>query len=283
MDEQQNCLLAIKGLYPSFHRVEKKIADFILEKPERMIYLSIAQLADELDIAESSIVRFCKIIGIGGFKQLKINLAKSLDNPEKLIYEDIGKNDDSYEIIQKVFTSSIETLKESLETIDKNQFEMAVEAILQAKRIEFYGVGTSSTLAQDAYFRFMRIGLPVYAAVDPHISRMSAATLDNTCLAIGISYKGRTRDTVETLEIARNKGAKTMCLTCFPSSPIAKISDIKLILSTREAQIMREAISSRIAQIALIDSLYTAVALRKFDTVVEHIEDISDILGSVRL
>ena len=283
MDNNRNVLLITKSLYPSLHKVEKKIAEFIMEDTEKVIYMPIAQMAKELNVAESSIVKFCKTIGFDGFKQLKISLVKNLDNPEKLIYEDINKDDSQQDIIKKVFSSSIRTLKESLQTIDMNQFSMAVEAILKAKRIEFYGVGTSSTLAQDAYYRFMRIGLPVYAALDPHISRVSASTMKNDCLAIGISYKGRTRDTVETLEIAKNKGAKTMCITCFPKSPITKVSDIQIIMSTSEAKIMREAISSRIAQIAIIDSLYTVVALEKFDTVVDHIEDLSDILSSVRL
>lgn len=283
MDSNSNALHIIKSQYPSLCRVEKKIAGYILKNPELILYMPIAQIAKELEVAESSIVRFCKIIGFDGLKQLKINLAKNLENPEKIIYEDINKNDSQHEVIQKVFSSSIRTLEESLQTIDESQFSLAVDAILEAKRIEFYGVGTSSTLAQDAYYRFMRIGLPVYAAVDPHISRMSASTMDSTCLAIGISYKGRTRDTVETLEIAKSRGAKTMCITCFVSSPITKISDIQIIMPTSEAKIMREAISSRIAQIAVLDSLYTAVALKKYDTVVDYIENLSDVLGSVRL
>jgi len=283
MDNNRNILLIIKNMYSSLHRVEKKIAGFVLENPETIVYMPIAQMAKELKVAESSIVRFCKIIGFDGFKQLKINLIKNLENPEKLIYEDINRNDNRHDVLKKVFSSSIRTLEESLQIIDEKQFSMAVEAILKAKRIEFYGVGTSSTLAQDAYYRFMRIGLPVYAAVDPHISRVSASTMNNGCLAIGISYKGRTRDTVETLDIARSKGAKTMCITCFPLSPITKVSDIQIVMPTSEAKIMREAISSRIAQIAIIDSLYAAVALEKFDTVVDHIEGLSDILSSVRL
>ena len=210
-------------------------------------------------------------------------MAKNLEYPERLIYEDINKGDSHYKVMQKVFSNSIRTLEQSIQTIDKRQFDLAVEEILNAKRIEFYGVGSSSMLAQDAYYRFMRIGLPVYAAVDPHISRVSAATMNDSCLAIGISYKGRTKDTVETLEIAKSKGAKTMCITCFPSSPITKVSDIKIVMPTSEAKIMREAISSRIAQIAVIDSLYAAVALKKIDTVVDYIENLSDILSSVRL
>jgi len=283
MDNNRNIILIIKSLYPSLHRVEKKIAEFIIENPEKIIYMPIAQVAKELKVAESSVVNFCKTIGFDGFKQLKINLVKSLDNPEDLIYEDINKDDSQQDVIKKVFSSSIRTLEESLQTIDMKQFSMAVDAILKAKRIEFYGVGSSSTLAQDAYYRFMRIGLPVYAAVDPHISRVSASNLDKDCLAIGISYKGRTIDTIETLKIAKRKGAKTMCITCFPLSPITKTSDIKLIIPTSEAKIMREAISSRIAQIALIDSLYAVVALKRFDTVASHIEELSDILSSVRI
>lgn len=283
MNKNSNILLIIKRLYPSFHRVEKKIAKFILKNSEKIPYMSIGQISKDLNVAESSIVRFSKTIGLDGFKQLKINLTKSLKDPEELIYEDIKKNDSQHEIINKVFLNSIKTLKESLQTIDENQFSMAVEAILMAKRIEFYGVGSSSILAQDAYYRFMRIGIPVFAVVDPHVSRISASTMDGTCLAIGISYTGRTRDTIETLEIAKNEGAKTMCITCFPRSKITKVSDIQIVTPTSEIKILREAISSRIVQIAIIDSLYTAVALKKIDTVVNRIENLSEILNTTRL
>lgn len=283
MDDNRNTLLIIKSLYSSFHRVEKKIAKFILENSEKMIYMSISQMAEDLNVAESSIVGFSKKLGFDGFKQLKFNLVKYLKNPEKLIYNDISKNDSKHEIVDKVFLSSISALKECLEIIDKDEFSRAVEAIQIAKRIEFYGVGSSSILAQDAYYRFMRIGLPVFFAVDPHIARVSASTLDKDCLAIAISYTGRTKDTVEILEIAKSKGANTMCITCFPQSPITKISNIKIVTPTSEIKIMREAISSRIVQIAVIDSLYTAIGLEKLDIVVNHIENLSEILSDVRL
>lgn len=279
----QDAIISIRSLYPSFHKVEKKIANFVLSNRESIVYLPIHNMAKELNVAESSIVRFCKIIGFDGFKQLKINLAKNLESPERIIYEDISDGDSREDIVRKVFFASTKTLEESLGMLDMNEFYEAVESILKAKRIEFYGVGTSLVIAQDAYYRFMRIGLPVYAPIDPHMSRASAATMDSDSLAIGISYMGKSKDTVDTLRIAKERGAKTVCITCFPSGAITKISDIKLILSTRESKMMREAISSRIAQIALIDSLYVAVALENPDAVIEKIENLSDILDSLRV
>lgn len=283
MEDNRNSFVLMRNLYPTFHKVEKKIADLFLEQSEKVVYMSIKQIAEELNIAESSIVRFCKTLGIEGFKQLKINLAKNMEHPENLIYKEIKKTDSRQTLTQKVFLSSIEALKEGIDTLDIDQFDMAVDAIINAKRIEFFGVGTSAALVQDAYTRFMRIGFPAYATTDPHFARMSAATMDKDSLAIGISYKGRSRDTIEALKTARGKGAVIMCITCFPRSPITSISDICIAITTSESKILREAISSRIALIALIDSLYTCVAVEKFDSVIEYIENISDILNDVQI
>jgi DNA-binding MurR/RpiR family transcriptional regulator len=153
---------------------------------------------------------------------------------------------------------------------------------MAARHIEFYGVGSSAPIAMDAYYRFMRIGFKAYAATDPHVSRISASMLDSGCVAVGISHTGRTKDTVRDLEIAREKGAKIICITSYQDSPIARLADVKLITSTSETKFMKEAISSRIAQIVLLDSLYTCLALRKYESVIDNIENMNEILNEMR-
>ena len=282
MQDHANCLVTIRSQYPDMHDVEKKIADFILKWPEIAVNMTVAQVAKETGVADSSIIRFCQRLGFDGFTQLKINIARNLKKPEELILEDICKEDDPFTITSKVFASSIRALTETVNMLDKQELADAVDVLLEAKRIEFYGVGTSANLAADAYYRFMRIGLPAYAATDPHIMRMSASMLDANCAAVGISHTGRTRDTVRTLEIARSKGAKTVCITSYMKSPIVEVSDIKLITSTPETRILKEALSSRIVHIALLDSLYTSVALRKYEAVVENLENMTEILNEMR-
>ena len=173
-------------------------------------------------------------------------------------------------------------MKDTLEVLDKNELFKAVEAITAAKRIEFYGVGTSASIAEDAYYRFMRIGYPAYVATDPFISTVSANMLDKECVAVGISHSGRTIDVVESLKIAKSKGAKTICITSFTQSPITQVADIQLITATGETRFRKEATASRIAQIALLDSLHACAVLRKYDTTVSKMQEVSKILNRMR-
>jgi RpiR family transcriptional regulator, carbohydrate utilization regulator len=282
MENNRNCLLIIRSAYPSLHETEARIADLITEKPEAVIHMTVAQLAKEIGVADSSVIRFCQKMGFNGFTQLKINLAQHLKNPEAIILNDLKSEDDSYTIVSKVFASSINALNDTLKMVDKNELLNAISALLSAKRIEFYGVGTSVPLAVDAYYRFMRIGLPAYAATDPHISKISANMLDKDCVAFGISHTGRTVDTIKAIEIARNKGAKTICITSYINSPITEIADIKLVTSTNESKFMKEAVSSRLAQIALLDGLYSCVALKKYNSTLENLENMTEILNEMR-
>lgn len=278
----RNCLVEIRCLYPAMHAAEKKIADFILKSPEITVNMTVSKLSKRIDVADSSIVRFCQKLGFNGFTQLKLSIAKNLKKTDELILEDINMTDSSYEVASKVFSSSIQALMDSLKLLDKDEFDRAVDFLINAKKIEFYGVGTSATIAMDAYYRLMRIGLPTYVAIDPHISRISASMLDDSSVAVGISHTGRTKDTCQAIQIAKEKGAKTICITSFIQSPIYDICDVKLVTSTSETRFLREAVSSRIAQIALLDSLYTCVAIKKYDTVVEKTVNMAEILNEMR-
>ena len=283
MKKEKSCLVLMRSFYPSMHESERKIADFIMNQPEIAVHMTVAHVSKEVGVADSSVVRFCQRLGFNGFTQLKINLAKNLKQPENLILENIHRDDDYLTIVNKVFASSIQALEDSLKMLDPSEFNKAVDLMIRAKRIEFYGVGTSEPIAMDAYYRFMRIGLNTYVATDPHISKVSANMLDRECVAVGISHTGRTKDTVRAIEIAKSKGASIICITSFLDSPIAQLADSKLITSTSEVRFMKEAVSARIAHIALLDSLYTCVAVAKYDTAIENLEAMTEILNEMRL
>ncbi|MFB9275883.1 MurR/RpiR family transcriptional regulator [Cohnella cellulosilytica] len=282
MSSAKDSLVIIRSLLPSLHQGEKKIADYILAQPEEVISMTVAQLASKLSVADSSIVRFCRLVGLNGFTDLKINLAKAVSQSHYPIPAEIQLDDDDYSIALKVFNSSILTLQNTIRILDKEELQRSVDLLVKAKKIEIYGVGTSASLAQDAYYRFMRIGLPAYAATDPHISRVSANLLDDQCVAIGISHTGRTKDTIETLQIAKKKGAKIIGITSFYNSPLLDVVDQKLVISSTETDVLKEAVSSRIAHIALIDSLCTALIIRRYDRTEPLLDSMTYILNQLR-
>lgn len=283
MDVVKNPYILINSLYPDLHKVEKKIADYIISNGESVSLMTVAAFAKNINVAESSIIRFCKILGYDGFMDLKVNLARygKKDNP--LIYEDISKEDDLRSISTKVFTGSIHCLQDTLNIFDFQAFEKAVEFLDSAEQILFFGVGSSASIANDSYYRFMRIGFPALACTDPHISKIHASLLNENCVAVAISHTGRTKETWTNIKIAKERGAKTLCITSFPKSPIANLADVTLSISSKETELFNEAIASRIAHITMLDSLYTALAIKRFSSSVQYIDNMNHILSSSRM
>jgi DNA-binding MurR/RpiR family transcriptional regulator len=264
------------------HKVEKKIADFIMNNQEKVLSMTVAQIAKHIDVAESSIIRFCQTVGYSGFSEFKVKLAQNSSVSKNPIFEDINSNDDARAITNKVFQVNINTLNDTLNMIDYNNINLAIETISKAKKIILCGVGSSAPIANDCYYRFMRIGLPAYSVTDSNISHISASMLDKDCLAIAISHSGRTREIVNTMKIAKKRNATTMCITSFLNTPLTAVSDIKLVISSTETTLYKEAISSRIAQIAILDSLYVGVALKNQEKVLPLIENMNNILEELR-
>lgn len=286
MAEDTNCLITIKSLYNSFSKSEKKIADYIINNTSDVISMNVGQLSKQINVAQSSIIRFCQNIGLGGFAALKINLAKNLAQTQQYVLDEITLEKDTNNpklIMSKVFSSLTRSLDETTEIITNETLEKTVDLLCSAKKIMFFGVGTSATIASDTYYRFMRIGLPAYAATDPHIMLLSASMLDKDCVAFGISHTGRTVETIRAMKTAKESGAHTICITSYGKSPITKICDLPIVTSSSENKLMHEAITSRIIHIALLDSIYTCISLRKYDDVKEKTENMHKMLESVRL
>jgi RpiR family transcriptional regulator, carbohydrate utilization regulator len=147
--------------------------------------------------------------------------------------------------------------------LDEQLLEQAVEALLSAARIEFYGIGPSMPIALDAYYRFLRIGLPVTVTTDAAMQAVSAANLPPNSVAFAISHSGRTRETFHALRCARSAGAFCILLSSHMHTPLSDYVDIALITASRETAFRTAALTSRIAHLSVIDALYVAVALRR--------------------
>lgn len=255
----QLCLAKIRSLYSRFSEKETKIADYILNDPKNIIHLTITQFAEELDVADSTVFRFCKRIGFTGYQSMKIALASEVVTPIKNIHDEITEDDDTKTIADKVFRSNMKTLEDTMQIINPDELAKATEALLQARKIEFYGSGGSYILAMDAYHKFIRTGLHVSAPTDSHIQIMSASQLNEKDCAVFISHSGSTKDVLKICQIARKTGAKTIAITNLAKSPLSKQVDIPLYTISDETDYRSEALSSRIAQLSYIDALYVNV------------------------
>jgi DNA-binding MurR/RpiR family transcriptional regulator len=282
MDSKGSLLLVLKGSLPSMHRVERTIANLILEQPQEVLHMTVSQLAGTAGVADSSIIRFCKTFGFDGYIQMKLKLAMEIADPEALIFEDLKKDDDIKTICSKVFAANVYSLEETLKRLDMDLIHRAVDAFCNAKKILFFGVGSSAPIAQDAYYRFMRIGLPAYSGTDPHISLVSASMLNSNSAVVGISHTGRTKSTIRVLETAREKGATVIVITSSIGSPITEIADINLVVLSNESKYMHEAVSSRIGHLVILDCLFVCTAMRFHDKSIARTEAYMALLDEFR-
>ena len=275
----KNVYAAIQSQYSTLSKVGKRIADYILADPVHITSISIQQMAAELDIAESSIIRFCKIVGCAGFSEVKLLLAKYSPKSVRTIFEDLSETDSISTISESVFSRNIDTLERALQLLDFEKIEQAVGVLNRAENILILGVGASGTIAEDFYIRLMRIGIRAVSLTDSHLMQIQASQCGPDTAVIAISHTGKTREIVSAVRTAREGGAPTIGITGYPDTPLKEVSDICLELYSPEQLF----VSPRVAQFSLIDTLYVSLAIRRKDSVVQNIERMNEVLLPFRI
>ena len=276
---KSNPYTVIQAKYTSFPRVSKCIADYILKDPVRVTSISIQQMARELSIAESSIIRFCKMIGYSGFSELKLLLAKYAPKSIHIICEDFSENDSVESITQNVFTRNIDTLQHALDFLDFDKVAQAAQLMDQAKEILILGVGASGTIANDFHIRLMRAGIHAEAFTDSHLMQIAASQCNADITVLGISHSGKSHAVVSAMKLARTHGAKTVSMTGYPDTPIGQASDVCIELYSPGQPF----VSPRVVQISLLDSLYVALSIRRKENVIQNINQMNDALTDFQL
>lgn len=277
----QSVFVRIRATYSQLSAKEQQIADYILEHPSDIVHLSITALSDLCECAEATIFRLCRRLNFQGYQALKIALASEVVTPLQNIHQEIQPEDDVGSIAEKIFTSDIETLRDTLQITHANRetVNWVVDKLLAARRIEFYATGGSAVSAQDAYHKFIRTGIPCSVHSDGHYQVTTASLLCEGDVVIAISHSGSNKDILEALKVAKGAGATTIGITGYGKSPIMKIADKCLYTTSRETEFRTEALSSRLAQISLIELLYVAVSLRRKDETVTNIKKIREAIS----
>lgn len=259
-DEMESIIHKIRFLFPSMGPAEKRIADYVLGHTGEIIGISISELAEKCDCGDATVVRFARRLGLEGYQELKIKVAGEL-SASSSISSEIEKNDDCYEIFQKRIADITASLHNTESVLDPAQLDLAAETIMKADRIVIFGLGNSASIAQDAAHKFLRLGLSAQACCDNHLQAIIASHLKRGSVAIGISHSGASTDIVEALRLCKIGGATTVCITNYGNSPIVSAADIALFTKAEETKHSILAMSSRIAQLAIFDSIYTYIVL----------------------
>lgn len=283
LDEPVFAVLArIEALWSSLGPVGQRIAGYIAKNPREVVHMSVSEVAEHTGSSEGSVVGLCKTLGATGFQQVKIALAQETVRPVQFIHEDLDPADDTAAVIRKIFQSNVQTLHDTQAALDPKAMERAVKLLRQAERIEIYGIGSSSTIAEDAHYRMLRIGLNAKVVVDSHIQAISASLTGPKVAVLTISHSGSTHETVTATRLAKEAGASTVCITNLGKSPIQAYTDVLLYTMARETSFRTEAMTSRLAQLAIIDALIACLALSDYDTSVSTLRQTFDVLSLKR-
>jgi DNA-binding MurR/RpiR family transcriptional regulator len=286
-DADSSPLVRIRSLLPGLARAEQRVAKVVLENPASVARRSITEVALSASTSETTVTRFCKAVGVGGYPQLRIALAADTARTEarttRNLGGEIGPEDDLAAVIGKVSFADARAVEETAEQLDVATMQQVIDLVAGAGRVDVYGVGASAFVAADLQQKLHRIGRVCFAWSDTHIMLTSAAVLSPGDVAIGVSHTGATTDTVEALRVAREHGAVTVAVTNFPRSPITEVADHVLTTAARETTFRSGATASRIAQLTVIDCLFIGVAQRHMDASVSALDATRDAVGSHRL
>jgi len=278
MQLTKRCIAEMQSAYSDFTNAEKRISDFILKDPSKVIHLSIQELAKESGVSESSIVKFCRKLGYTGYTDFKIALAQNVVLQKEYIYEGVEIEKGVPEIIDKVFNAAIRSLSDSLKILNPAEVEKAADSIIRAKKVALYGVGTSAPIAEIMCHRLLYIGINSVFFPDPHLQVAVALTLNSEDVAVAICHSGRTEDTLRAVKAAKKQKAKIICITNYADSPIASLSDIRLITSFKEFDFRVPSILARVVQLAIIDAIYMSIALKSQEQTIRQMDKLKHYL-----
>ncbi|AJG40474.1 transcriptional regulator [Thermotoga sp. RQ7] len=254
----------IKEKYDEFTNAEKQIADVILSDPGGVIESSISDLSKKAGVkSEASVVKFYKKLGLNSFQQFKVLLVQSISRaPLEIVYEDVSSEDDAETITEKIFKATVRAILDTLNSIDVESIKKAVEMFREARRIIFIGFAASAAVAFDAFHKFTRIGKNCLFSNDEHIIATILATASPGDLLVAVSHTGETISVVNFARKAREMRIPVVAITGNKKSTLAKYSDVVLVTNTKETKIRTDAMTSRIVQLVILDTIYTLLAAR---------------------
>ena len=275
--------LGIQAVYGNLKTAEKKAANYIMDHFDTVPGLNIEECAKEAGCSKATIVRLSKRLGYKGFPQLKKDFARKKPGEDYLDYGEVEKSDNPFQVLEKVFESSISAIKDTKKVIDKDHFDKALKALLSAGKIMFCGIGDGALVAMEAYQRFTRIGVHCFTHTDPDLQLVQALQLKKGDVMVAISYSGRSRTVIETAKQARDLGAVIIALTNYPISPLTKKSDIVLQTAAFTRYYTGEIISKRVTELLIIESLYINYILKKSPQAIEKLKMSNDAILKYKL
>ena len=270
-------LARINNALPDLSRSEKRVAEWVLEHPKEASTATLAHIAGECETSEPTVLRFCRSLGLGGFRELGVRLAESLGAPGSYVHRDVSPDDSTSDAVMKVMDASIQSLVEMRAQLSSMPIEETAQAMASARQIAFAGLGASGHVARDAYHKFFRLGIPCSSLLDTPMIMQFAAIAESDDVIVLLSHTGRWQEFAQAADIARERGATVIAITN-PESDLASSSSILFPCRVVEDTNVYTPMSSRLGQLALLDAILVALALVRGSAATERLRLSKDAL-----
>ncbi|GAB6262211.1 MurR/RpiR family transcriptional regulator [Photobacterium sp. CCB-ST2H9] len=277
-----NTLEKIQNNLENFSKSERKVAEVIIASPQTAIHSSIATLAKMADVSEPTVNRFCRRLDTKGFPDFKLHLAQSLANGTPYVNRNVEEDDSAEAYTAKIFESTMACLDVAKSSLDAMQINRAVDLLTQAKRISFFGLGASASVAHDAMNKFFRFNIPIVCFDDVVMQRMSVINCSDNDVVVLISHTGRTKNLVEIAAMARENGATVIGITA-KDSPLDRECSLSICLDVPEDTDIYMPMASRVVQMTVIDVLATGFTLRRGPGFRENLKRVKESIKDSRI
>ena len=256
----KNVFETLTAVYPTLTKSGKKVADYVFNNKLETQYLSITSLAEECKVAEATISRFCKTLGYDGYNEFKLAIAKAgiakAGGGTANAYEKIMPEDSIMAMSKKLYAVDTAAISQTLDQLDEEAIARTVQYLHSAHHVYCFGQGGSGLIAKEAWGRFIMVASQFECIEDVHFQSMAAALCTVNDVVLFFTYSGATKEMLDVLRPAKERGAKIILVTRFAKSPAAAFADIILLCGSREGPLESGSVAAKMGQLFLIDVLY---------------------------
>ncbi|BFM17584.1 MurR/RpiR family transcriptional regulator [Maricurvus nonylphenolicus] len=276
-------LMRLQRELENLSKSERRIAEVILADPETAVHATTAEIARRAEVSDPMVSRLCRTMGCKGFPEFKVQLAQSLASDTSFVTQSVSIGDDADTYIHKLIGANQAALDYLRSELDTATIEKAVDMLNAAKRIEIFGMGGCSSIAQDAQHKLFRLGTPTIAYEDNLKQRMAAAAADEDTLILFISFTGRTQAMIDTAHTAQAAGAKVIAI-CDPTSPLAQACDLVITSGSElEDTTIYVPMQTRIMILTIVDILATGMALKRSPEIDQRLRQMKETLEGTKV
>lgn len=259
----ENLLPRIRASRSALSQAHRQVADYVTAHVDRLVFQSVHEVARAAGVSVASVSRLASQMGCRSFKDFKIQLAREMPTPGHVVYEGIAPGDDEEQVVRKVFGGNIKSLQDTLQILDFRDLSRTAQRICAARRVVFFGIGSSGNVAREAALRLAHLDVQAEAYVDSYDILVQAERTARGDVSVGVSHSGRSAITVQALRLCRENGAATVGISNYHPSPLTAVSDTFFTTAFAETRVKAVALSSLLAQLCLFDALYLLVARNK--------------------